>query len=275
VCARPLSGATDGTLRGGLDCPVGHHFDTAKQGYVDLVAGALRHEGDSAAMVAARADFLAAGHFDFLSTALVEAARPTLASGSRGDGGLVVDVGAGPGSYLAALLRAYPRVSGLALDVSKAALRRAARAHPRALAARVDAWRGLQVADDAVDLLVNVFAPRNGAEFARVLRGDGELLVVTPAAGHLGELVRALDLLRVDPAKSERLGQSLHGWFAPAGVDELTQPLRLGHAEVLTLIGMGPSAWHTDPRTLAAAVARLPEPTPATARVLLHHYRPR
>jgi 23S rRNA (guanine745-N1)-methyltransferase len=38
---------------------------------------------------------------------------------------------------------------------------------------------------------------------------------------------------------------------------------------------MGPSAWHTDPETLAAAVRRLPDPTVATARVLLHHYRPR
>ncbi len=301
VCAQPLAARTpaptagSGTtvLAGGLDCPAGHHFDTARQGYVDLVAGPVRHEGDSAPMVAARADFLAAGHFDFLSAALVDAAGPVLAAGTPpgpssgaersgaegrpedGRAGLVVDVGAGTGYYLAALLRAYPGMSGLALDVAKAALRRAARAHPRALAARADAWRGLPVADGAADLVVNVFAPRNGAEFARVLRPDGALLVVVPAAGHLGELVEALGLLRVDPAKGERLGQALHDWFAPVGVRELVRPLRLGHAQALTLVGMGPSAWHTDPATLTATVAGLTEPITATARVQLHHYRPR
>ena len=36
------------------------------------------------------------------------------------------------------------------------------------------------MADAAAGVLLNVFAPRNGAEFRRVLRADGVLLVVTP-----------------------------------------------------------------------------------------------
>jgi 23S rRNA (guanine745-N1)-methyltransferase len=264
VCGRPLS-----AQGAGLDCPAGHHFDAAKQGYVDLVAGPVRHPGDSAAMVTARAEFLAAGHFDFLADALVRAA-PGLRAG-----GLVVDVGAGTGYYLARLLDGYPQALGVALDVAKPALRRAARAHPRALAARADAWRALPVADGSADLLVNVFAPRNGAEFARVLRPDGDLLVVVPAAEHLGELVAALGLLRVDPAKEQRLEQSLGDWFRLVETGELVQPLRLDRDEVGTLVGMGPSAWHQQPEALAAAIGGLAEHTAATARVRLHRYRPR
>ncbi len=264
VCARPLAPAP----AGGLDCAAGHHFDAARQGYVDLLAGPPRHEGDSAAMVAARAAFLAAGHFDFLAAALVEAA-----TGVR-DGDLIVDAGAGTGGYLARLLEAYPRCFGLALDVAKPALRRAARAHPRALAARADVWRGLPVADGAAGALLNVFAPRNGAEFARILRPDGALLVLVPAAGHLAELVGSLGLLRVDPAKQQRLEQSLGGHFAPVRARVLEQPLQLTHDEVGTLVGMGPSAWHQDAAQLAAAIAALPTPVTATARVVLHHYRP-
>jgi len=267
VCAKSVVPAP----HGGLDCAGGHHFDAARQGYVDLVAGAVRHDGDSPAMVAARADFLAAGHFDFLVDALAGAAEPVLARA----GGLAVDAGAGTGYYLAALLDRYPRILGLALDVAKPALRRAARAHPRAFAARADIWRALPVADGAADLVLNIFAPRNGPEFARVLRPGGELLVVTPSAGHLAELIDALGLLRVDPAKEQRLEQSLGATFTLTEQRELTQPLRLRDAEARTLVGMGPSAWHTDPDALARGVAALPEPVTATARVVIHRYRPR
>ena len=273
VCARSLVPAPP---HGGLDCAGGHHFDAARQGYVDLVAGALRGDGDSAAMVAARADFLAVGHFDFLVEALAAAAGPALAGhGATGAGGLAVDAGAGTGYYLAALLDRYPRVLGLALDVAKPALRRAAQAHPRAFAARADIWRALPVADGAADLVLNVFAPRNGPEFARVLRRGGELLVVTPAAGHLAELVDALGLLRVDPAKEQRLEQSLGATFTRTEQHELVQPLRLRRVDARTLVGMGPSAWHTDAGALDRGVAGLPEPVSATARVVIHRYRPR
>ena len=50
--------------RPALRCPRRHSFDIARQGYVDLRAGRAPHAGDTAEMVAARADFLAAGHYD-------------------------------------------------------------------------------------------------------------------------------------------------------------------------------------------------------------------
>ena len=56
VCAEPLTAATAGTTRA-LRCPRGHSFDTARQGYVNQLAGRSPHTGDSAEMVAARADF--------------------------------------------------------------------------------------------------------------------------------------------------------------------------------------------------------------------------
>src|SRR5688500_14548478 len=117
VCGEPL-GAAPGVLR----CPRGHSFDVARQGYVNLSTGRSPHAGDSAEMVTARAEFLDAGHYDFISVALAAAARAGY------HGGLVLDAGAGTGRHLAAVLDALPAAPGLALDVSKPALRRAARA---------------------------------------------------------------------------------------------------------------------------------------------------
>ncbi|SCL61623.1 putative RNA methyltransferase [Micromonospora chersina] len=291
VCAEPLAETTAGTARA-LRCPRRHSFDIARQGYVNLLAGRAPHTGDSAEMVAARADFLAAGHYAPVAAALAAAAvrvadrvravgppaRFVPADVPPGDAGpypLVVDAGAGTGWYLAAVLAALPDAVGLALDVAKPALRRAARAHPRAAAALADTWQRLPLADRSAAVLLNVFAPRNGAEFHRVLDPAGALLVVTPAGDHLAELVAALDLLRVDPAKADRVAGSLSGQFTEESATEHRARLELSRTEVATLVGMGPSAWHADPGPLAERIAALPEPTPVTLAVRLAVHRPR
>ncbi|MBY8871519.1 23S rRNA methyltransferase [Micromonospora sp. PLK6-60] len=276
VCGDPLAEATAGTARA-LRCPRRHSFDFARQGYVNLLAGRTPHAGDSAEMVAARADFLAAGHYAPVATALADAARQVLhRPGNTGSSGhpLVVDAGAGTGWYLAAVLAALPDAVGLALDVAKPALRRAARAHPRAAAALADTWQRLPLADGSTTVLLNVFAPRNGAEFHRVLDPTGALLVVTPAGEHLAELVGPLDLLRVDPAKADRVAGSLGGHFTEESSTVHRARLDLTRTEVATLVGMGPSAWHADPARLAERIAALPEPVTATLAVRLGVHRP-
>ncbi|KAB1109337.1 putative RNA methyltransferase [Micromonospora aurantiaca] len=271
VCAEPLTETTAGTARA-LRCPRGHSFDIARQGYVNLLAGRAPHTGDSAEMVAARAGFLAAGHYDAVAAALATTAVRVAGSDAYP---VVVDAGAGTGHYLAAVLAALPEAAGLALDVSKPALRRAARVHSRAAAALADTWQRLPLADRSTSVLLNVFAPRNGPEFHRVLDPGGALLVVTPAADHLTELVDALGLLRVDPDKADRVAGSLGAHFAEESATGHRARLALTRAEVSTLVGMGPSAWHADPRRLAARIAALPEPVPVTLSVRLGVHRPR
>lgn len=237
VCAARATSSPltrDGTA---LRCPAGHSFDVARQGYVTLTTGRTPHTGDTAEMIAAREEFLGAGHYDFVIEALAEVART-----SYPGAGLVVDAGAGTGRHLAGVLTMLPGADGLALDVSKPALRRAARRVPAALA---DTWQRLPLADGAAGLVLNVFAPRNGAEFRRVLRADGRLLVVTPEPDHLRELVAARNLLTVDPDKPEKIARSLGGHFTETGASTHRRTLTLSPAEVDAVIGMGPSAWHT------------------------------
>ncbi|RGD59652.1 methyltransferase domain-containing protein [Kitasatospora xanthocidica] len=264
-CAQALT-RHDRSLR----CPAGHSFDLAKQGYVSLLAGdAHTGTGDTAEMVAARADFLAAGHYRPIAEALAEAAAAVAGASD----GLVADLGAGTGHYLAHVLDALPGTVGAALDISKFALRRAAKAHPRIGAVVCDAWRPLPLRDASVELMLNVFAPRNGPEIRRVLRPGGTLLLVSPTARHLRELVGALGLLSVDEEKQRRIDEKLGPYLEPAGRREVEFTLRLGPQDVRTVVGMGPSAWHTDPERLAAALAELPEPVEVTASVTVAAYR--
>jgi 23S rRNA (guanine745-N1)-methyltransferase len=256
VCRGALT-AADRALR----CAAGHSFDVARQGYVDLTAGRSVHTGDSADMVTAREALLDAGHFDVVSDAVA-----AVASGVPG-AGLILEAGAGTGRYLARALG--PHRVGLAVDVSKAALRRAARIDPRVGAVRADVWQGLPVRDGCADVVLDIFAPRSGAEFARVLRPGGVLVVVTPGPGHLAELVAALGMVGVDPAKPERLAAGLRPWFTPRDTVPLRAELALDRAAAAALVGMGPSAWHTDPAMVAATLAGMPEPITATLEVRL------
>ncbi|MFD6652246.1 23S rRNA methyltransferase, partial [Micromonospora chalcea] len=161
------------------------------------------------------------------------------------------------------------------LPVPPRARRRAPRPHRRPAAALADTWQRLPLADRSVTVLLNVFAPRNGPEFHRVLDPGGALLVVTPAADHLAELVEALGLLRVDPAKADRVAGSLGAHFSEESATGHRARLTLTRAEVTTLVGMGPSAWHAEPERLAARIAALPEPVSVTLSVRLGVHRPR
>jgi SAM-dependent methyltransferase len=210
VC--PYCGAFVSCAGGSLRCTAGHVFNIARQGYVSMLpAGARGDNGDTAAMVQARADFLAAGHYAGIATELAQATAEVTATLEAE--GCVIDVGAGTGYYLAAVIDRLPDRVGLALDVSKFALRRAARAHERIGAVACDAWRPLPVADSAAVVLLNIFAPRNGAELRRIINPAGRLLVVTPTRDHLGELVQSLDLLTIDERKDERLAEKLTSYF--------------------------------------------------------------
>lgn len=260
VCAADLTGAD-----GPLVCANGHSFDRAKQGYASLLTGGKHPQGDTAAMVAARADFLAAGHYAPVVEAIAEAAGAV-----RGG---VLDVGAGTGYYLASVVDRNPDAVGIAADASKYALRRAARAHPRIGAIGCDAWQGLPVRTGAISLVLNVFAPRNGREMRRVLADDGRLVVVAPTRAHLGELVRDLGLIEVDVHKRHRIDEQLAPHLEPDGSTACEFPLSLSRKDVHAVVGMGPSAWHVAEAALADRIGALPEPATVTASVEVLTYR--
>jgi 23S rRNA (guanine745-N1)-methyltransferase len=246
-------------------CADGHTFDVARQGYLSLLAGeGTPHAGDTAEMVAARERLLAGGHFEPLAEALAEAVGEV-----SGAPACVLDLGAGTGWYLGRVLDAWPDARGLALDLSKPALRRAARAHPRVAAVACDVWRPLPLQDAVAAVVLNVFAPRGGSEIARVLAHGGLAVVVTPSSDHLRELVEPLGLLGVDQHKETRLADRLGPALAIADRRELIWTMRLDRAAARDVAAMGPSAFHVSPAELDERVAALPQRLDVTAAVTL------
>ena len=270
VCGDPL-GLTARTA----SCPRGHSYDLAKQGYLNLLPSASTGiEGDSAAMVEARTTFLSTGHYTPILNALRTHTTQRLSElSTAGDKELIVEVGAGTGYYLAGVVGDGSERWGLALDVSRYAARRAAKVHPRVGSVICDAWREIPLRDDAAQVILNVFAPRNAEEMARVLARGGSLLVVTPNQAHLAELVAVLGMVRVDEEKERRLTESLAGSFERTGSEAVETVMRLDHPAVERLVAMTPSARHTEPGELTERIAVLPDPVEVTLSVTLSTWR--
>ncbi|TFV86042.1 23S rRNA methyltransferase [Blastococcus sp. CT_GayMR16] len=268
ILACPVCGGELSVEATGLRCSAGHRFDRARQGHVTLLPPGHRPpSGDSAEMVADRVGFLAAGHYAGVTGALADAVADGPAPTS------LLDLGGGTGHHLAGVLDLLPAAAGVVLDSSPYAARRAARAHPRAVAVVADTWARLPIADLAVDRVLVVFAPRNGPEIARVLGDDGRLVVVTPAEDHLGELVGPLGLLRVDPHKAARLAATLEPHLEPVTTAVHRERLRLDRAAVATLVGMGPHARHLARDDVRTSLDALPEPLDVTVSVRISTYR--
>lgn len=238
VCREPLT-----AVPGGLDCANGHHVDRAREGYVNLLPGGARHAaGDGADAVRARRALLDRGHY----APVVEAVAAAVAATSPRT---LLDAGCGEGTYLDAAVAAVaatgaPGARGWGIDVSKPAVRLAARRHPAhawAVASSLDLPFADGAADDGFDTVMSVFAPRAFAEFRRVLRPGGAIVLASPAPGHL-DGVRAL-LGRDARATGARRHVEGDGVPPPLARHRVTYRLALtGADDVADLVAMTP--WH-------------------------------
>ena len=278
-----LADPNDGTALSGADdfsrlvSESGHSFDVAKQGYVTLAAGAgLKHKGDDMDMVNARETYLAMGHFAPFVEAVTGAVQDGLDSASLAEStpASLLEVGAGTGYYLAHTLDSIAEARGVGLDISPHAAKHLAKCHPRVGAVVADVWERLPIRDESVDAISVVFAPRNPAEFQRVLAPGGQVIVLTPDAGHLDELREPLGILGVEDGKVERMYEQAEGFLEQAADPvDISFPIELDKASVAAQVGMSPSARHISAGELAERMAALPPTLTVTARARLDRLR--
>jgi 23S rRNA (guanine745-N1)-methyltransferase len=231
---------------GALVCVGGHSFDLARSGYVNLLAGRRRLPaagGDDRVQLRRRTAFLGAGHFDFIADA-VACARPLAGPSPR-----VLDAGCGTGHYLDRVTAGLARrdaasCQGLGIDLSKGAAELASRRHAHLAFAVADIWTPWPVHDASVDLLINVFAPKNFAETARVLHPGGVLAVAYPGPAHLSELRRAFGLLQPRGDKAERYADAARRHFGGVRTERIARRVHLEREAILDVVLMGPDARH-------------------------------
>ena len=262
----PLCGLELAQDAGRLYCADGHSFDRARQGYVALRVGerAVRN-ADTPAMVSAREALLGSG----LYAPIRDRVADVIATQAAVDHPLVVaDLAGGTGYYLAGILDSLPDACGVCIDLSTAALKRAARCHPRAAAIGADLNRPLPLADESMSVVTSFFGPRNIPEIQRVMRPGAIFAIVAPTAQHLTELIEPLGMVGVDHRKEERLNATLAP-FKTLHKEKIEYQTPATHTQALHIAQMGPSAHHTTPPQLKTRAARLPADLTITISVTL------
>ena len=232
-CSQPLE-AIDGLV---LGCADGHRFDSNRRGYLSVLDASRGILGDPRPLLEARARFLALGLYQPIADAVAGALpqdRPLA----------ILDSGAGTGYYLQRVLARSPIAhDALAADASAAAVAMSVAA-TGSCGLVADVWRPSPVRDARADAILCVFAPRNPAEFTRILRPGGTLVVVTPAAEHLAELRAAGLLIGMQNDKLSKLDASLAGHLELDHRRPLNYQIELGPTDAADLTGMGPSGHH-------------------------------
>lgn len=219
-----------------LSCPKGHSFDLAREGYANLLAIQKKHAadpGDGKEMVRARRAFLSAGHYAPLMHGLAD-----LCAGLPHS--TIVDAGCGDGSYDRFLYEALGEPQIVGFDLSKEAVRLAAKLLPQA-AFCVGGSFSAPVRDGWADLLLNIFSPFAGQEFLRMLRPGGHLVYAVPTARHLHGLK---EVLYKTPYENE-VRQTEYEGFAFVEEREVTPTLTLEGESVQQLFAMTPYYWNT------------------------------
>lgn len=166
-----------------LHCSRGHSFDVARTGYVNLLQPQERRSkipGDTPEAVAARRRLHDRGVTQPLLNAIAEALAPTPQD-------VVLDAGCGDGFFLGSLAR-QTGCAAHGVDISTRAIDSAARRFPECEWIVANADRFIPYADRSFSIVLSITARMNAAEFRRVLRDDGRLLVAIPAPDDLIEL---------------------------------------------------------------------------------------
>ena len=185
-------------------CAQGHLFDRAKSGYCNLLQVQDRrskHPGDTKVVVQARRRSLGRG----LGEALRETLGDRIADWGLTSAAVVLDAGCGDGYYLDALCGRFG-FEGWGVDISTPAIDAAARIYPAARWVVANADRSMPFADGCFDLITSITARKNPADFRRLLKDGGHLLV---AVAHEDDQKELRGALFGELAESDRAGATV------------------------------------------------------------------
>jgi len=233
----------------GYYCTKKHHFDMAKEGYLNLLP--VQHKktkepGDSRAMMRSRRNFLEGGFYLDMAKAIAamidkhRSESPTLH---------ILDMGCGEGYYsrqIEALCDNSEALDLHGIDIAKNAIFAAAKKQPNARFI-VASNKRLPYTDEYFDLLLRVYAPSNDEEIIRLLKTNGLLLIVTPGPRHLWQLKEFI----YKKVNEHNITVDLPAGFEQIDSQRISYTIQPDQDNRMALLQMTPFAWRAKGEVLS------------------------
>lgn len=219
-------------------CANNHHFDLAKEGYLNLLPVQFKHSsepGDNKQMMQARREFLEAGYYEPMAKAVAMMVDANQAKH-------LLDLGCGEGYYSRAIDAFCTNpVMVYGVDIAKYAVAAAAKKQPNARFIVASSNR-LPYANQYFDFVLRVFAPSNDDELQRVLKPSGLLLTVTPGPRHLWQLKEFI----YAEVKEHALESELPVGFERIDMQRISYKISPNPQQRIALLHMTPFAWRAN-----------------------------
>lgn len=227
-----------------LKCTLGHSYDIAKQGYVNLLLGNAANTGDDKDMCRSRHNFHSMNYYKCLAERLADIC---LSLGLE----RIIDAGCGEGYYIRAIRDMYfgkgkNIVSLCGIDLAKEAILIGAKCEKvipedSRIEYAVAGIFDMPVADNSTDCVLSVFAPVPDAEAHRVLTDGGYMIVVTPGEKHLDGLKRVI----YDSVYYNEVSEKTYDGFATISVHTAEDVITVEGDNIKNLFHMTPYYWKT------------------------------
>ncbi|WP_159738984.1 23S rRNA (guanine(745)-N(1))-methyltransferase [Vibrio atypicus] len=222
-------------------CENNHSFDLAKEGYINLMP--VQHKrskdpGDNKEMMQARRRFLEQEHYQQMKRNIADLCAKYV----QGTNHQLLDIGCGEGYYTtevaSALLSQSSSAQTYGLDISKVAIRYAAKRYPNCTFSVASSHR-LPFEERSLDAVLRIYAPCKAEELARVVTDNGVVITVSPAGRHLYQLREAI---YTDVRLHSEEIETIEG-FELEHEEKLSYTMELGNGAGYDLLQMTPFAW--------------------------------
>ena len=226
-------------------CDYNHSFDIAKEGYVNLLLvqnKKSKEPGDNKAMLRSRQQFLDAGYYQNLATAISNLALKYAPEPSK-----IIDIGCGEGYYCERLHGAFTESNRtteiIGVDIAKAGVQMACK-RKIGMQASVASAFDLPFFNQTFDLALSVFSPICAKETERVLKPQGIVIFVGPGERHLRGLAEHIYQNPVDHTGNAHAQQELNT-FELLESQTLQNTLRVEGDDIFRLLSMTPYYWQS------------------------------
>jgi 23S rRNA (guanine745-N1)-methyltransferase len=255
ICDQPLR-----EKEKSAQCIQGHNFDRAKSGYFNfLLKNQASFRGDHPSQIEARRQFLSHHHYLPLAQKINEILLTYPCS-------VLIDAGCGEGYYTQQMKLAQPQCEVYGFDISKDAVDKATK-KDKSIHFCVSSVNRLPYQNLSADIITSLFAPVDENEFARVLKNDGILLVVSAHPDHLIELKQvAYDTVLKHEHQPLESSQ-----FTLIQTFELAFEMHLSQPDITTLFAMTPYGFRTSVQ--GKQLVETKENLTVTAKFILETYQ--